>query len=101
MQKETTNIVKTSTFKIKIFNLNIPSFHYSVSGANQIPCGYHSNVSVVNVCFAVTYGIFPDVVFCASRGFLISKRGNHLFGSAMIAMKELLSLGPIRTFMEK
>ena len=78
-----------------------PLFQYSVSEANLVLCGYHLNASAANVHFVVIYGESQNDVFYALRDFLTSKRVNHSFGSAMIAMREWLSLEPIRTFMEK
>ena len=47
------------------------------------------------------YGVFHDGVFYALRGLSKSKRDNLLSGSVMIVMKESLSLGSTRIFMEK
>jgi len=64
------------------------SFHYCVSEANQTLCGTLLNESAANVHSVVMCGVFHDVVFCALRDSLKSKRANHSFGSAMIVMKE-------------
>ena len=50
------------------------------------------NASAANVHFVVIYGVSHNDVFYALRDFSTSKKVNHSFGSAMIAMREWLSL---------
>ncbi len=51
--------------------------------------------------FVVTHGVFHDIAFYALRSPLTSKKDNHSFGNAMIAMMEWLFPESIKIFMEK
>jgi hypothetical protein len=79
----------------KIF-ANLPFERKKVAG-NSIDAAHSISRNI-----SETYcRVFHKDVFCALRSFSKSKRGNPLFGNAMIAMKVSLFLEPTKIFMEK